>query len=338
MTAIVLKRVSRGLAAAALAGGLAFAAPVLAQETIRVGTATTSVIVAPLLLLEAEPEILAARGLKMTFTNFQGRSVNCIAALISDSVDVCIVGTTTGTDAIAEGADLKALGAFALPINEIVLSKSTVDKLGVKPDAPARDRLLALKGLRIISAAPGSAHYLTLEKSLQSVGLAMSDLKYQVMGDTVAMMQAIKNDRVDGALWSAGSLGGLIAEGAGVRWISVANGDLPFLNTLPYTSIYTKSPWLNANRDKAMKFQAAVGDAIRLTRTRADVSDKVKAKFFPDLDKVIWDDGFAQAKAAFFEGARIPKDGWGLFLEMQTKSTGKNYAPAAFEKVVVNAP
>lgn len=60
-----------------------------------------------------------------------------------------------------------------------------------------------------------------------------------------------------------------------------------------------------------------------------------KAKYVPDLDQALWDDGFAQAQAAYLTGAKGGVVGWNQFLEMQAKATGKDYTAAAFETAVI---
>lgn len=320
--------------AAAAAALVAGASTVPAAETVRFGLATNSVIVAPILLSLANADIFGQRGITLAPVFFEGKSANCIAALIAGSIDVCSVGTTTGTDAIAEGAKLRAVAAISGPINEVILSSKTVKKLGIAPDAPIDERLKAMNGLRIISAAPGSAHYTTLDKMLQSVGLGVKSLKYQVLGDTVAMQAAIRNDQVDGAMWSAGALGGLLADGTGVRWVTFSR-DVPSLKDLPYNTIYATEAWAAKNADLIARLQAAYADAVARVKTQADASSQtIKAKFFPDLDAAIWRDGYAQTVPALFEGGRIPRGGWEAFLKLQAANTGKDYAPASYDRVV----
>lgn len=329
-------KLTRILLRMATVTAMAFAAcGAQAQDAIRFGAATTSVIVAPFLLGTVEPEIFAKHNIKLEPTYFQGKSANCIAALIGKSIHMCSVGTTTGTDAIAEGAKMQAIVFFAGPINEVILSKKTVDKLGVSPDAPVADRIKAMKGLRIISAAPGSAHYTTLNNMLEQVGLSIKDLKYQVLGDTVAMMEAIRNDQVDGAMWSAGALGGVLEKGEGVRWISVPRGDLPNQTSLPYNTIFANTEWIKANPDLLKRFQAAYADAVKAVKDNpAEASKKIKAAFAPQLDQAIWDDGFEQTLPVLFDGGKAPRAGWDLWLKLQTANTGKDYTAAAYETAV----
>jgi NitT/TauT family transport system substrate-binding protein len=192
-----------------------------------------------------------------------------------------------------------------------------------------------MKGLRMISAAPGSAHWTTLNMMMQRVGLSIKDLNYQVLGDTVAMMEAIRNDQVDGALWSAGSLGGLIASGEGVRWISVPRGDLPEQTILPYNVVFANNAWADKNPDVLKRFQAGFADAVKAVKDNPEeASKKIKAAFAPDMDQTIWDDGFAEMLPVLFDGGKAPREGWDMWLKLQAENTGKDYAPAAYEIAV----
>ncbi len=307
-----------------------------AQTMIRFGSASNSVIISPLLLSQIEPDIWGKQGIAITVTDFRGNSSNCVAAVIAQAMDVCQVGTTSGTDAIAEGADLKVIAVNTGPINEIVLSTKTVERLGVKPDAPVADRVRALKGLRIVSSAPGTAHYVTLTYMLRQVGLQMSDLQFRTLGDPLAMMQSIRNNAIDGALWSIGSLGGNISDGTGVRWISIPHGDVPELREVPYVSIYARGDWVQKNPELAAKIQAGLAEAIdRIKKDTGNPSPRIKERFFPQLDQAIWDDGYAQARTAFLPGAKATAAGWAQLLKLQEEATKKDYARAAFDKALL---
>lgn len=318
------------------AAALALAASAVTAEELRLGTATTSVIVGPLLLADVRPELMTDQDIELEITGFQGRSSNCIAALLSRSIDVCLVGTTTGTAAIAEGAQLKAIGAIAAPINEVILSRATVDRLSVDESASVAEKLRAMEGLRIISAQPGSAHYLTLNHMLESVGLSVDDLQYQVLGDTQAMMNAIRNNAVDGAMWSAGALGGTIADGTGVRWISMPRGDFPALSELPYTTFFADAGWVEENADLVTRFQTAMSNAAAAIKDDpVGAGEDIRAEYFAQMDDAIWEDGYAEAQGAYLPGIKIPKAGWDLFIELQSSSGDKDYSAVAFDNVVI---
>lgn len=317
------------LAVSLAAGGVS------AQETVRFGVAGLSATHSPSLVAAVKPEIYAAHGVALEITDFRGQSANCIAALLSEAIDICQVGTTTGTDAIAEGAELKAVAVLSGPLSEIILSETAAAATGATMESSVQDRIRALKGLRIVTAAPGSAHYTTLANMLKNVGLDIADLQYRTLGDTVAMVEGIRNGQIDGAMWTAGILGGLVADGAGLRWISIPRGDIPEARDIPFVTLYARAKWIEEHPDLAEHVHAGVADAIAWIKAEtAQASELVKAKYFPDLAPAIWNDGFEQAASAYFDGAVATRAGWERGLELQA-ATGKNYERASFDNVVL---
>ena len=168
-------RIPRAGAAGVLALALA-AGPAAAEDTVRVAAAAINVAHGPIALAVTAPEIFGAHDIAVEVQDLRGASPNCIAALLSESVELCQVGTTTGTDAIAEGADLVAVAVLTGPIAELILATDTAAGLPVGADAPIDDRIRALKGLSLVSAAPGSANYTLLDSMLSTVDMSISDV------------------------------------------------------------------------------------------------------------------------------------------------------------------
>ena len=307
-----------------------------AADKLRIATASTSLAHGPLGLAAADPSIFGAQNITIEVTDLRGNSANCIAALLSKGADLCQVGTPTGTDAIAEGAELKAVAVLTGPINELFISAKAAAGTGVNPTAPVEQRIKALKGMRLVTAAPGTAHYLTLMSTLQKVGLSMSDISFRTLGDVPAMIESIRNGQIDGALWTIGSLGPLLKDNSGVRWISMARGDIDEFRTLPYVTVYARTEWVEANPDLAKRIHEGYAEAIRRLKNEPEKSSKLfKDKFFPDLDQALWDDGYAQVRAAYLDGAKTTAKSWQQSLDMQKIGTGKDYKDAAFEMIVI---
>ena len=331
----LLARIAICLAASAVLAG---ARPAQANDTVRIATASTSVAHGPLALAMADPTIFGAHNITIKVTDLRGASPNCIAALLSEAVELCQVGTPTGTDAIAEGAKLKAVAVLTGPINEIFISAKAAKASGVAPDAPVLERIKALKGLRITTAAPGTAHYLTLEATLAKAGLSMRDIKFRTLGDVPAMIQSIRNDQIDGSLWTIGSLAPLLMDGTGVRWISMARGDIDEFKTLPYVTVFARTDWVEKNPDLVARIHASYADSIvRLKNDPVRSSKLMKDMFAPDLAQDLWDDGFGQARAAYLDGAKTTAASWQQSIDMQAKGSDKDYSPDAFESVVIPA-
>ena len=307
--------------------------PVNAQAptTVRIAASSTSLVMLPLLLTDVKPEIFAKHGLKLEFKPLPGGN-NCFAAVFAKAADVCVHGTTSGTDAVANGGDFKVIAVTTGPITEIILSQKTADKLRVAITDPIDKRLRALKGLRISVIG---FHEVTLDGMLKTVGMTVKDVKPLTLSDPLAMMQSIRNDQIDAAMWTIGSLSGVLTDKSGIRFISIPRRDLPGFELLPTVSVFAPTPWLNANPEVVKNIQAAISDAIAQLKADPQGSSKtVKAKYGADIDQGIWDDGFAQALLVLFDGAKASRVWWDKLIEMQTASTGQNYANASFDKLV----
>lgn len=328
-----LRRLSRAILACA---AVALAAPAAAQVQLKIGNSSNTLNAGPLLLATTAPEIFGSRGIKMELVDFRGSAANCVTGVISRAVDMCMVGHATANDAVAEGAPLRVLAVTTLTMSELFLSAKTVDRLGVSPQASAHDRLRALKGLRIVSSGPGSTHWTYLSAMLRGVNMTIKDVNFTTLVDPIAMMQGIRNNQIDGAVWSVGSLGGLLSDKSGVRWLSTTRGDAPELNGVPFIGIYALAAFVDKNPDIVAKTHAAMVDAIdRIKKDPATSSRLIKAKYYPDLDQRVWDDAFANASPAFIDGAKVTKAGWDKGIALQAANTGKNYANAAYEKLIL---
>jgi len=330
-------RLRAACGATALVALTALALPAAAQDRVRIATNSFSLAHGPLALAVADASVFGTQGIEIDTIAIQGSSANCIAALLSRSVELCQVGTTTGTDAIAEGAELVGIAVLTGPINEIIISRAAAEATGIAPDAPVEQRAAALGGLRLVTAGPGSPHYMSLAAVLRVGGHSMDDITFRTLLDVPAMVESIRNGAIDGALWSVGSLGQLIESGDGVRWISMAQGDIAELSTLPYVTVYARTEWVNANRELVTRIHAGYAEGIRrLQEDGAESSRLIKERFFPDMDPALWEDSFAHAQGAYIPGAAGTRFAWNQFLDMQIESNPeKNYANAAFELALI---
>lgn len=159
--------------AASAAGALGRAE---AQETVRVGYSAHFNTGLPLYLSQVKPDIFEKHGIKLDLVDMRGSAANCVAAMLSDAVDACSIGTTAGTAAVAEGAALKVIAMLQGPVIEMYLSKAAAAKTGVAASAAPLDRIKGLKGLDMITAPPGTAYYVILNDVLHNAGMSMSDV------------------------------------------------------------------------------------------------------------------------------------------------------------------
>ena len=306
-----------------------------AQDTIRWGNiAAAALSHMPSVILELDPEIAARHNLEVEIVDFRGGNSNCIAALIAKSVDICQNGVSSGMHAISEGADLKAFATISGQYVEVVLSDDTVERIGVPADAPVKERLAALKGLEIASGPPSTTIYYMLQGMLEQAQMEVSDLKMRVLVDPVAMVEGVRTNQFDGAMWAVGSLGPTLADGSGVRYLLMSR-DFPEIAQYAAVAAFANSDWLDANPDLAVRARAALSDAIKAAKADpAKYSKLLKDKYQPDLAQEFWDDAFEQALAIYIDDVNGSREGWDFWLNRMSADTGKDYSNVSYDKAV----
>lgn len=298
-------------------------------------SASMALSVAEMVALDKELE--SKHDIDVTITDFKGNSVNCIAALVADAVDICQVGITTGLHAIAEGAELKAIAALGGQVMEIVVSKAAAERAGITPDKPLDDKIRALKGMEIVGAGPGTPTYILLDAIMKRVGMGVvGDLRFRTLTDTVAMNAGIKGGQIDGALWSPGGLAPVLSDGSGVRVLSLAAGDIPEMSDIALTAVFTKKSWVEGNAAVAKRAKAALVEAV--AKLRADpqgYSAAYKQAKLPDFPEAMWQEVLTQNLPAFFDDMTGTKEGWDFWIK-QMKAEGKENAErASFDNTLV---
>lgn len=333
---IVNSRLNTALCMLAVAGAIG-AGSASAQTTVKYGVAALTVSYAPTLLGGAVPETYAKHGIALDITDFRGNTNNCVAAVISGAVEVCQVGASSMSDAIAEGGDFKIIALTTGPLGEFVLSAKAVSRMsGVTAASPLNDKLRAMKGLRIVTSGAGTPHYLAMEAALGRVGMNVGDLKFRTLVDPVAIMEGIRNDQIDGALWTVGGLSQVLADNSGVRWVNMAAGEVPEVNPLPYVVTMGLTSWIAKNPQTVTRLRAAMSEAVELiNKEPVKYAAAIKAKYFPSLDQAIWDSSFKLVMPSFFKGATAPRAGWDYMLKMQAATTKKDYTRAAYERALI---
>jgi NitT/TauT family transport system substrate-binding protein len=333
----IFKSHTRTLLWALAIAGITVAGTAAAQTTVKYGMAAISASFSSTLVGGAVPEVYARHGIKLEITDFRGNSNNCVAAVLSGAVDVCQVGSSTVSDAVAEGGDFKIIAVTTGPAHEFVLSAKAIAKMnGVTASSPLDDKLRAMKGLRFAATGPGTPNSLLIEAALRRVGLTIADLKFRTLNDTIAMVEGIRNDQLDGAMWTVGALSPVLADKSGVRWINIAGGEIPEISQIPYVVTMATSSWISKNGPTVTNLRASLNEAVDLmNKEPAKYSAAIKAKYFPQMDQAAWDESFKLALPAYFKGSTVSRSGWDNLLKMQGTVSNKDYSKASYEKVLI---
>ncbi|MFN6977091.1 MAG: ABC transporter substrate-binding protein [Gemmobacter sp.] len=307
----------RTILAASLAAGLAVPASADAPMAVRWGVSVNQSLshaIAP--MLELDTAIQARHGIRFETVDFAGNFQACMALAISGEIDGCQTGPTIGMNAIAQGADLKAVIQMIGQITEITMATRAVEAKGIAPDAPVADRIRALKGTTLAGPGPGTSPWMIVEQLMTGVGLSIDDITYQPLTDLAAMNASLINGRIDAAIWSVGGLSPAQSEGAGQVWISLARGDVPELAALPNVATFARTAWVAENTELLRRVQAAFVDV--LAELRADpltYAAPYKAKYLEAIPQATWERDLAQTLPAYFTDMEGGCEGWDFWVD-----------------------
>lgn len=324
-----------GIAAVAMLAG---ACAAQAETTkIRVGYSTLLNTGLHLYMGEVAPEIYEKHGITLQPVDMKANAANCIAALLAKDVDMCSVSSPSGTFAAVEGAPLKAVAVLQGPLAEIYLSKAAAEKAGVAKAATPQERLAGIKGLDLVTSAPGTLYYNLLEKMLRDVSMSVSDVRYRTLVDQVAMKEGLSNGTFEAVLWSAGMFADLEESGAALSWISIPSGDVPELKNVPTVTVFASDNWLAANPGTDAKLHAAFVEVIAALKAEpAKYSAAIKEKNFPDMNPLVWDKAFGHGLAALNDSGTVSESDWNDLVAVQkANNPDKDFTAAQWDKIVL---
>ncbi|MFC9455450.1 ABC transporter substrate-binding protein, partial [Streptomyces sp. NPDC056983] len=227
-------------------------------------------------------------------------------AVMAGDADVGSSGAGAMYSAYAEGmTSLVSLGTSNRSVTfGLALNQKTVDKLakkGVTPDSPARERVRALRGLRLMASPPGSTGNALVRLMLNTYGVDPDDdVTIMPNNDAASQLATTREGRADGFAQSFPRTSVPKVEGWGAQWLNWAK-DLPQMLPLSSHDYYTTRGWLKANPEAAKRFMRALWLAHRdLQHPNAELRDAVyKLPGFVDMDKKAFDDGWELAVAAY---------------------------------------
>jgi ABC-type nitrate/sulfonate/bicarbonate transport system substrate-binding protein len=176
----------------------------------------------------------------------------------------------------------------------LVLSKASVAKIGLAPDAPISQKLRALDGLSIAQPSATSAYLQPYKAASEAVG---AKIKFVYMSQP-AMVAALQAGAVDGIVAGAPFSLASISNGSGVLWISGPKDELPEpVRPTSSTCLQTTAEYAKSNPSVIAAMRQVAADLTDFIQNKPDEALAVLARAYPSLD-------VASAKAAFMENAK----------------------------------
>lgn len=206
-----------------------------------------------------------------------------LVALMSGDVQFNVGAGTYQIGAIRKKRDIiQVYTYYSRNLIQIVLAKSVQERLGVSPKAPLKERLAALKGLRLGMTRPGALTDFQWRHLLREAGLdPQNDAQVIGIGGAAALLMALERGQIDAyAISPPTDLIG-ISRGKGVMWVNNASGDDPSMDPFLFQSVVTTRAYADKNPEVVRAFVRATRRAVNeiLARDPKDVYEVVKPDF-----------------------------------------------------------
>lgn len=213
-------------------------------------------------------------------------------ALLAGSVDFSGSGPSEALTARVRGQDVVIIGNLYRGLSgSLVLAKSVIEKIGLKPDAPIEDRLKALDGLSIASPSATSAYTGPVKNGAAKFG-AKPKLVYMAQP---AMPAALEVNAVQGIICAAPFSIVPVVKGSGSVWISGPRAQFP-AEYMPTSSacLQTSNKFIKDKPEVVKRLQAMLADLATFIKQKPDEAKKALGTTYSTFDAATLDGIFTQ--------------------------------------------
>ncbi|MQA95377.1 MAG: hypothetical protein GEV11_12275 [Streptosporangiales bacterium] len=256
------------LAATACGGG---------EEAASGGQKTITIASAPNVFLSAlyvakDDGLFAKEGLNVKIVEVESGN-DSIAALASGDAQYADVGFEDLAELSKEGDDSVVMAHDILDRVSLtlVMRKEVAERKGVTATSPLRDRLMALKGLKIGITSPGAPTDTYMRYYLSSIGLNPDrDAELVPLGGGSQLLAALEKGQIDAYHLSPPTPYIAAEEGFGTVLIDGPRNPVPELDKFDYTAWATSRQWAEENKETAQAFSRAIAAATQKVKTQHD--------------------------------------------------------------------
>jgi sulfonate transport system substrate-binding protein len=242
------------------------------QEAKKITIASAPNVFLSALYVAKDDGLFAKEGLTVEIVEVESGN-DSIAALASGQAQYADVGfedlaelRKAGDDSVVMAHDI--LNRVTLTL---VMRKEAAERANVTAASPLRDRLSALKGLKIGITSPGSPTDTYMRYYLASVGLDPErDVELVPLGGGSALLAALEKGQIDAYHLSPPTPYVAAEKGFGVVLIDGPKGEVPELDKYDYTAWATSRQWAEENAQTAAAFSRVLARATAKVKQQPD--------------------------------------------------------------------
>jgi NitT/TauT family transport system substrate-binding protein len=193
----------------------------------------------------------------------------------------------------------------------LAMRKDVAEAKGLRPGAPIKERIAALRGLRIATGSPGGAIHTVVTYMLKQGGIdPKNDVTLLSMGGTGPMLAALRARQIDAIAISPPAPETAAAEGLGVLVIALSRGDMPEMGTIAYDALVTSKEYARKNPEIVRKIVRAIGQASNFVMDRPAETREIMLRAFDKTPPDVMAAVVENLKGAFAREARFTEEMW----------------------------
>jgi NitT/TauT family transport system substrate-binding protein len=253
-----------------------------------------------------------AEGVDVDVQIVSGSSI-AFKGLVGGQAQFAAMGATELITAAERGLDrMVAVAAVNRAVTvSLAVRKDVAEARGLNPAVPVRERIAALRGLRIASGSPGGAIHTVLMYLLKQGGLdPKTDVTVLAMGGTGPMLAALKARHIDAIAISPPAPESAAAEGLGVLFIALSRGDVPELGTIAYDALVTSREYARANPEVVRRVVRALGRASNFVQEHPEETREIMLSAFAGTPPAVMGAVIDNLRHAFARDARFSEEMW----------------------------
>lgn len=291
----------------------------------------------------AVPELMSSSGLDrrngiaVDYRPAGTSSTNLVAGVLSGDLTFANPAITTAVDAVDRGSPLVFVACTNYAANTLALRNDVIERTGVGPDAPARERVAALRGLTIATSAEGSGNNNILRTMIRAYGMD-PDTDVRIIGvqDTSAIVGGVKQGQFDGAFYGAGVTEQNVASGEASLWLSMPRGDVrDVVGDVLAGALVVRRDVVERDPELVDAMFDATVASQRLIADDPDAAGvELRTRWFPDLDQKVFDLAWEQAQGSFPRDGRCTRAAVEQLVEQMRTTTGGTYSEIDYDALV----
>jgi NitT/TauT family transport system substrate-binding protein len=304
---------------------------------VKMSQATVSLPYAPFYIAQSKG-FFAGQGLEVEMIATGGGGPD-LQALISGDVEFNGAGGTYQSDALRQGQKIITIyNIMDKPVINVAMHVDVAKEKGITEQSPLKDKLAALKGLKIGATRPGAATFQQAEYMARGAGLKpQEDVQILGAGEGAALIAALETRQVDVILQSIPIAEQAVARGKAIMLVNYARGEDPSLVPFNSFSLYIRPDTAEKDPELVQKFVNGVKQATdwMLQAPPEEIVPVIRPNF-EQMDPAVLLAGATSIKAATNKTGILEKKSVENLLAMQGQ-TGADEVHALFVDKFIKA-